>query len=90
MYIIAYDVVEDKRRYRVHKLLKDFGHRVQYSVFETDITSSELEYVIKKLKTIINLETDSINFYFACQNCEAKKCQIGKSKKVEYLSGYVI
>ena len=90
MYIITYDIVEDKRRCRVHKLLKDYGHRVQYSVFETDITEKELAYLIKKLKTIINIETDNINFYFSCRNCEAKASQIGKSRKIEYLSAYVI
>ena len=33
-YTVAYDITDDKRRNRVAKILKDFGTRIQYSVFE--------------------------------------------------------
>ena len=33
-YTVAYDITDDKRRNKVAKILKDFGKRVQYSVFE--------------------------------------------------------
>jgi CRISPR-associated protein Cas2 len=32
--VVCYDVVDDRRRNRIFKLLKDYGRRVQYSVFE--------------------------------------------------------
>ena len=35
-YTVAYDITDDKRRNRVAKILKDFGTRIQYSVFECD------------------------------------------------------
>ena len=34
LYLISYDVTDDARRRHVMEALKDFGRRVQYSVFE--------------------------------------------------------
>lgn len=32
--VVSYDVVDDRRRTKVMKTLKNFGAHVQYSVFE--------------------------------------------------------
>ena len=32
--VVSYDVPDDRRRTRLAHILKDFGERVQYSVFE--------------------------------------------------------
>jgi len=32
--VVAYDIIDDKRRNRVAKTMEDYGTRVQYSVFE--------------------------------------------------------
>src|SRR5690606_2556717 len=34
--VVCYDVVDDRMRNRIFKLLKDYGRRVQYSVFEVE------------------------------------------------------
>ena len=36
--VIAYDTPDDRRRARLAKLLKGFGERRQYSVFEARLT----------------------------------------------------
>jgi CRISPR-associated protein Cas2 len=90
MYIIAYDIVKDKTRTKVHKLLKDYGFRVQYSVFETDVTKEEMDKLYKRISVMIDPETDSVIFYFACAACEQKSLQLGKDKKIEYSYAYVI
>ena len=38
MYVmVSYDIVEDRARTKVMKFLKDYGNRVQLSVFECDL-----------------------------------------------------
>jgi len=37
VWVICYDVVEDKRRNQVFKALQGFGQNVQYSVFECEL-----------------------------------------------------
>jgi len=39
IYLIAYDVEDDKQRLRISNLLEDYGVRVQRSVFECKLTS---------------------------------------------------
>ena len=44
--VVAYDVVSDARRVRLHQKLKGFGTPVQYSVFECLLDQTALERVI--------------------------------------------
>ena len=90
MFVITYDITEDKNRTKVSKILEDYGHRVQYSVFESDIDKIEAKSLIDLLKTKINLEKDNIKFYFMCADCENKVKSIGKDKEHVLLDSYVL
>jgi len=57
--ILVYDVGE-KRVQKVHKFLKRYLHWIQNSVFEGDLTTSELEEVKAYLKKLMNADEDSI------------------------------
>ena len=40
--LISYDISEDKRRTKIHKMLKSYGQWMQYSVFEcADLTETQ-------------------------------------------------
>ena len=41
-YLAAYDIRDAKRLRRVHKVMKEFGWSMQYSVFICDLDSMEL------------------------------------------------
>ena len=80
MYLITYDIVKDKNRVKVAKILLDYGVRVQYSVFESDMTESELKMVIQIITERIDPETDSVRVYNMCAGCEQKIINIGVEK----------
>jgi CRISPR-associated protein Cas2 len=61
--IISYDIVDDRRRTKVMKLLKGSGTRVQYSVFECELEQREFDQLGRTLKTLIDLSTDSVRCY---------------------------
>lgn len=61
--IISYDIVQDKRRTRVMKLLQGYGTRVQYSVFECYLTAKQLDKIGRELRKLIDLDTDSVRCY---------------------------
>jgi CRISPR-associated protein Cas2 len=61
--IISYDIVEDKRRTKVMKYLLGYGARVQYSVFECDLTSDQFTKVYKDLTHLVDIQTDSVRCY---------------------------
>lgn len=49
-YLISYDIPDDRRRVRVAKTLKDYGDRVQYSVFECILAGPLLGELMVKPK----------------------------------------
>ena len=70
MYVlVSYDVVEDKKRNRLFKYLKDFGTPVQKSVFECDLSGERLKKMVKGVEGIINLKSDKVRYYPLCRQC---------------------
>ena len=67
-YLVCYDVnTEDKqgraRLSRVAKMCKNYGQRVQFSVFECSVNDTEYERFTSKLVKIIDPERDSLRIY---------------------------
>ncbi|MCA9741392.1 CRISPR-associated endonuclease Cas2 [candidate division KSB1 bacterium] len=70
--LISYDIQKDRTRTRLAKSLKNFGPRVQKSVFEADVKAEELERLLSHLAKV-KLETDdSIRLYHLCGECKKK------------------
>jgi CRISPR-associated protein Cas2 len=67
--LVTYDVATSaeggKRRLRrVAKVCLDFGQRVQNSVFECKIDSAQFVQLKSRILEIVDLENDSVRFYF--------------------------
>lgn len=64
IYIISYDIVNDKNRLKLFKLLKDYGTHVQYSVFEVALNQKQFDKMLYEINQIkINKSSDSIIIY---------------------------
>jgi CRISPR-associated protein Cas2 len=61
--IVSYDIVNDKRRTQVFKLLKGYGTHVQYSVFECHLSASQFAKLGAELRRLIDLNVDSVRCY---------------------------
>lgn len=79
-YVIAYDMADDRRRARVHKVLCGFGRWTQYSVFECHLTEKQMVLLRSKLDRHLKPEQDSVRFYPICATCMAKTETIGSPK----------
>ncbi len=78
MYVmIAYDVKVDARRVKIHNALKDYGTRVQFSVFECRVNLVQYLYLRHRLKKLIAPAEDSVRFYRLCQRCQTNILRIG-------------
>ena len=62
-YLICYDVVKDKRRNKVAKLLEGYGLRVQKSVFECVLTEKQHTMLTHKLNKYLDMDEDQLRFY---------------------------
>jgi CRISPR-associated protein Cas2 len=76
-YIIAYDIPEDRRRTKVHKILSGFGTWTQYSLFECFLSKKELVLLKSKLAEHVKDTQDSVRFYPLCATCLDKVETVG-------------
>src|SRR5437016_406172 len=67
-----YDIPDDKRRTKVHKILLGFVKWRQYSLFECFLSRKELVLLRSKLAEQLVEKQDSVRFYPLCAQCLAK------------------
>ncbi len=60
VFLIAYDVTEDKRRTRLFKALKGYGEALQYSLFQCKLTPAERSRLRLELWNMIDHSTDRL------------------------------
>lgn len=60
IYLVAYDVTDDKRRARIFKKLKGYGEALQYSLFRCALTTNERLRMRSEIWELINHSTDRI------------------------------
>ncbi len=86
--LITYDVstISDggtRRLRRVAKKCEDFGVRVQNSVFECIVDSTQLKILEIELEELINPAVDSLRIYTLGNNYKNKVKHIGAKKSLE-------
>ncbi|MEG4311572.1 MULTISPECIES: CRISPR-associated endonuclease Cas2 [unclassified Microcoleus] len=59
LYIVVYDLRVDKRRQKVHDLLKSYGKWGQYSTFEYVLSTARFTELRRRLRKLINLDAAS-------------------------------
>ena len=84
-YVVAYDIPDDKRRTKVHKILLGFGKWTQYSLFECFLSRKELVLLRSKLAEHLVEKQDSVRFYPLCANCVRRVETVGGPAPVEEL-----
>ena len=96
MYVlITYDVNTSsengqKRLRQVAKCCKDFGQRVQNSVFECLIDGSDFVRLKAKLLTIIDKDLDSIRIYQLGKNYQTKIEHLGVETSFDFEGDLII
>jgi CRISPR-associated protein Cas2 len=86
--VVCYDVStlepEGQRRLRrVAKVCKDYGQRVQFSVFECEVDPAKWTFFRQKLIDEIDPKEDSLRFYFLGSNWKRRIEQIGVKKSYD-------
>jgi len=79
-YVLAYDIVADKRRAKVARLLESIGDRVQASVFEAYLTPAELDKLFGKVGKLLNAQEDCLAAYMLCEGCRGKIRTVGRAR----------
>ena len=60
VFLVAYDVADDKRRTKIFKKLKGYGEGIQYSLFRCALTPSERLRMRAEMWDLIDHTTDRV------------------------------
>lgn len=88
--LVSYDIPSDRRRTKLAHALKDFGVRVQYSVFECLLEPAQVESLSARVGKLIDPAEDSVRIYRFCADCGAKTEVQGLGKPTEDPEVYVL
>lgn len=88
--VVSYDVADDRRRTKLAQALKDFGARVQYSVFECLLEADQVERMRLRIERLISPEEDSVRIYRFCADCGSRTEIFGLGKLPEDPDVYVL
>jgi CRISPR-associated protein Cas2 len=88
--VVSYDVREDRRRTRLAHALKDFGRRVQYSVFECLLDEKQLGRLRARIAKLIEPAEDSVRIYRLCAECVERIEYLGVGERTEDADIYVL
>jgi len=79
--VVVYDISNDRRRVKLHNLLRDYGTPVQYSVFECYLKPKRAADMKKRVVKLIKKKVDNVRFYSLCDAC-LKRIEVPGSKEV--------
>jgi len=77
-FLVSYDICDTKRLPKIAKLMERYGVRVQYSVFECDLTERQHQELQRRLLRLMNPEEDSVRFYRLCDSCREEIAILGQ------------
>lgn len=86
LYTVSYDISQDSRRVRIANVLKAYGERMQYSVFECYLSRRELLELRGRLERIIDVAGDSVRLY----RVEGPVLIIGDGERYEAESLFIV
>jgi CRISPR-associated protein Cas2 len=92
--LVTYDVRTSEpggaaRLRRVAKACRDFGQRVQYSVFEIEVDPAQWATLKAKLERLIKTDQDSLRYYYLGANWQRRIEHVG-AKPAADLGGPLI
>jgi CRISPR-associated protein Cas2 len=88
MVLVTYDVSTTEpggvtRLRRVAKACRDYGQRVQYSVFEIEVDPAQWISLKARLERLINPAHDSLRYYFLGANWQRRVEHVGAKPAVD-------
>ncbi len=73
--VVSFDIKDDRRRYYLNKFLRNYGVRIQYSVYECVVNNYYYSELCKNIVNYINNE-DKIRIYKLTTTVEIRDIDI--------------
>ena len=89
-YIVAYDIGDPRRLHRVAKVMEDYGHRVQQSIFEVSLGRFRFDEMKHQIEQEIVASMDGVKYFPRCEKCVGSTTVIGMGLILDRERGYEI
>lgn len=89
-YVVSYDIPDNARRARLAKVLKNYGERVQLSVFECILDRRLHELMVRRISKTIEEEEDRVRIYRLCADCVGAVKILGQGILTEDPEVYIV
>ena len=83
LWMLCYDIADDRVRNRIGQALLDVGERVQESVYECMLTQDALHRLLTTLDPLLDPSSDSLRAYPMCAWCEERVNWVGLGRRAE-------
>ncbi|MCI0487079.1 MAG: CRISPR-associated endonuclease Cas2 [Blastocatellia bacterium] len=70
-YLVSYDIRDPKRWRKAYRILRGYGHSLQYSLFRCRLGPADLERLRWELERVLEAEDDLL-FIGLCSGCVAR------------------
>lgn len=93
--LVTYDVATAEKKgaarlRAVAKTCRDFGQRVQYSVFEIEVDPAQWIKLKARLEALIDPELDSLRYYYLGSNWQRKVEHVGAKPAADLGSTLIV
>lgn len=88
--IVAYDIADPRRLNRVARIMKDYGRRVQKSIFEVEASETLFMEMKRRAERVMELEEDGVKYFPLCERCAGTLVAIGVSGELPDDGEYLI
>lgn len=88
--LVVYDISCDKRRLLVDKTLSTYGNRVNYSVFEVEVSKAKFKNLVAALEEASDSKEDHIRLYVLNKESLSKSFVLHSHEEIfDYESLYI-
>jgi CRISPR-associated protein Cas2 len=75
--LVTYDIADPRRLNRVAKVMKDYGLRVQKSIFEVDVTIAQFNRLRFRIERELEPSKDGVKYFPLCGKCSGVWLHVG-------------
>ncbi|QLA19340.1 CRISPR-associated endonuclease Cas2 [Desulfolutivibrio sulfoxidireducens] len=76
--VAAYDISAPRRLTKVARIMKDYGERIQYSIFEMEISPDRFTQLVKRVSAVLDPDVDGVKYFEICERCLASAIRLGR------------
>ena len=88
--VVAYDIAEPRRLNKVARVLKDYGTRVQKSIFEVTVDARVFTEMKGRIEEEIEASEDGVKYFPLCEKCAGTLEIIGQGVFVDPDEEYAV